>query len=130
MVDPETAPARSAARAITSSLVGEPDETAGPRSRLFLLRNCRSSAAALDCAGRKPIEFSEFGRLLGSGHHNCRARGRQMGWGNQARAQMRRSGSLRVAWASFFAALYLALPIGSTPQGTRPRPAAPLEAIP
>ena len=53
-----------------------------------------------------------------------------MGWGNQARAQMRRSGSLRVAWASFFAALYLALPIGSTAQGTRPRPAAPLEAIP
>ena len=53
-----------------------------------------------------------------------------MGLGNQARAQMRRPGGLRVACASFFAALYLALPIGSTAQGTRPRPAVPLDAIP
>ena len=41
---------------------------------------------------------------------------------------MRRPG-LRVASASLFAALYLALPIGGTAQG-RPRPAAPLDAIP
>ena len=53
-----------------------------------------------------------------------------MGWGNQARAQIRRPEGLRIAWASLFAALCLALPIGGTAQGTRPRPAAPLEAIP
>ena len=51
-----------------------------------------------------------------------------MDWGNQARAEMRRPGGLRVAWASLVAALYLALPIGGTAQG--PRPAAPLDAIP
>ena len=53
-----------------------------------------------------------------------------MDWENQARAQRRSPGGLRVAWASLFAALCLALPIGGTAQGTRPRPAAPLEAIP
>ena len=53
-----------------------------------------------------------------------------MDWGNPAGARMRRPGGLRVAWASLFAALCLALPIGGTAQGTRPRPAAPLEAIP
>ena len=41
-----------------------------------------------------------------------------------------RAGGLRIAWSSLFAALCLALPIGGTAQGTRPRPAAPLEAIP
>ncbi len=40
------------------------------------------------------------------------------------------SRDLRVAWASLCAALCLTLPIGGTAQGTRPRPAAPLEAIP
>ena len=53
-----------------------------------------------------------------------------MDWGNQARAQMRRPGGLRVAWAWLFAALCVALPIGGTAQGARPQPAAPLEAIP
>ena len=43
---------------------------------------------------------------------------------------MRRPGGLRVASASLFAALCLALPIGGTAQGARPRPAAPLDAIP
>jgi hypothetical protein len=41
---------------------------------------------------------------------------------------MRRPWNLRVALASFLAALCLALPIGGTAQG--PRPAVPLEAIP
>ena len=43
---------------------------------------------------------------------------------------MRRPGGLRGSWAWLFATLWVALPIGGTAQGTRPRPAAPLEAIP
>jgi hypothetical protein len=43
---------------------------------------------------------------------------------------MRRPCNLRVASASFFAALCLALPIAGTAQGTRPGPAVPLDAIP
>ena len=132
VADPKAAPAPSPARAITSSLVGEPslvDETAGPRSRLLLLRNPRSSAAALNCGRFNRSNYPSSADCLVGGHHRCRARGTHLDWRNHAKDSDAASGRLRIAWAALFAALCLALPIGGA-ASTRPRAAAPLDAIP